>query len=1317
MKSFKPILSGKGLLAASIALMSTSALAETAGRVSFVTGDVTATSANGTTRALRRGDTINGGDKISTRAGRLQIRFTDGGFVSLQPNSVFGVDEYLYANRKPEESSLFFSLLQGGMRTITGAIGKVNKQSYKVRTPVATIGIRGTGYRARLDENGTLLVSVGTGFVNVSNSAGDITAGAGQNISALGEGTPPRLTDETADISASGVNGDQEEQEQLAEQNSQDDENQDTIAVTDLQDDTGYTEIVVSDGTGAYLLNTDGSSNSIVHHPDYDEPINQGGGTNPVQTTTLTNQQLVSPSLLGVHQGKSIYLNEYGGLDLIKDGSGQKYFERGGMAYSTLSPNQAGDIYWGRLTAANGNPDVDSLFDFGGTGSLATIDWIVGAPLTNTYSTGTATYSLLGGTATNKEGAEGSISQFDLTYNFSSSLMDVLLEVVVPEEGNPSSNITYTAIGTGVSVAQPSPEIFSLSSGLMTTSTHSTACSAGTAGCNTEILGFFSGNANAQIGASYRIDGVANYGAYGVAALGRDSYTPGSGSSTDIVYSGYYFSSPNTNETRYEYDVTLNANFGLVELADANNIFFNYGDMVTTGESQYGNLKWGSLDHSIGGNGAVPDEIFYGADNFPVVWIAGAPLTNAYTSGSATYTMQSALVYSKDNGNLGGMDSFNFTFNFASGLADVDMSVWVPNAGSSITYSAIGTGLMTAWDGNAFFLESPLDVTATGSYCQMQGDCITELKGFFSGDQNQQVAISFNLYDYSLGPGAYGVVALDQDVYTPALIDVLPDSVDDPLGPSSSYSPTYSFLGMHADKSGNFTLSPVTIAARAFFDQSSDPSRGALIELGNSNGTSFENNGLYAQGVGTDGALSWGKFSAGSASKADAFGVTGPQDFSSNTDYMAYIVGSSTPSNQLPSTGSVFYFYDTSSHNGVFKGVEELQKLEVTFNFDFASINLDMIVKADSSDIYTVSTLGPVGISTIGNGTLASSYFNIDESALIVEVNGSSCLGCSGYFAGFFAGDTAGQLGVSFAVKGYAQEHIFSGVAGLWGDSIPFELPETGYSIAYSYYNEAAAYLGDDRRGEGNTNNSQTLVFDSSNGLETVSNAEHGGVFIDRQALATNGIGNSDNLLHWGRWYNDSSTPSAVTIDSISPLMGDNDYLHYIAGAKTDDAFIYGGLQSGMEATYDYWDGTEATDNYGNTGTLSGQLKAQFGSSGATLGVDLNLVMSDFSSYNITTDSSTLISMSGSGFSTSSLIVTGTGGACNSYGCSAEISGFFAGAQAQQIGLSYHITDDITPGGNLGNSQASWMRNISGVAAFGRGDFEPVGTGPGVGGL
>ena len=97
------LLNPQGLLAALVAMtLSGMAIAETAGRVNFVSGGVVAVSADGSKRTLTRGDFINSGERIETNRGRAQIRFTDGSFLSLQPDTVFGVDNYTFskADRK-----------------------------------------------------------------------------------------------------------------------------------------------------------------------------------------------------------------------------------------------------------------------------------------------------------------------------------------------------------------------------------------------------------------------------------------------------------------------------------------------------------------------------------------------------------------------------------------------------------------------------------------------------------------------------------------------------------------------------------------------------------------------------------------------------------------------------------------------------------------------------------------------------------------------------------------------------------------------------------------------------------------------------------------------------------------------------------------------------------------------------------------------------------------------------------------------------------------------------------------------------------------
>src|SRR5512135_3237974 len=150
-----------------------------AGRVDFVIGNVEAIGTTGTRHPLTKGAEINAGEAISTAAGaRAQVRFVDGGYVSLQPNTLFRVDEFNYQNKTDGGEKGFFSLLKGGLRAITGAIGHVNKQTYQVKTPAATVGIRGTGYTMALRDDG-LFVNVGEGAISLMNNAGLLVVTAG----------------------------------------------------------------------------------------------------------------------------------------------------------------------------------------------------------------------------------------------------------------------------------------------------------------------------------------------------------------------------------------------------------------------------------------------------------------------------------------------------------------------------------------------------------------------------------------------------------------------------------------------------------------------------------------------------------------------------------------------------------------------------------------------------------------------------------------------------------------------------------------------------------------------------------------------------------------------------------------------------------------------------------------------------------------------------------------------------------------------------------------------------------------------------------
>lgn len=146
------------IAAAVAALLGTEVFAAPAGSVDFSVGNVMATGPDGRTRPLAKGAELNSGDRVATNEGRAQIRFTDGAFVSLQPNTDFAIREYRYDGRTDGSERGLFGLLKGAMRTVTGAIGRVNRGAYEIQTPTATIGIRGTGGLIQvMDDGGTLL--------------------------------------------------------------------------------------------------------------------------------------------------------------------------------------------------------------------------------------------------------------------------------------------------------------------------------------------------------------------------------------------------------------------------------------------------------------------------------------------------------------------------------------------------------------------------------------------------------------------------------------------------------------------------------------------------------------------------------------------------------------------------------------------------------------------------------------------------------------------------------------------------------------------------------------------------------------------------------------------------------------------------------------------------------------------------------------------------------------------------------------------------------------------------------------------------------
>ena len=180
-----------------LTLPASSAFAQAA-RVEFAIGEVSAVTKTGQPRPLAKGDVVDNGELVDTGSGRVQLRFSDGGYVSLQPQTQFRIDHYRFNGKADGTERSWMSLLKGGLRTITGIIGRSDRRNYQVSTAVATIGIRGTEYTMQL--NGGLRGSVGEGEIEVCNSAGCIGVLDGESYFVPSADTKPAITVRTSDL-------------------------------------------------------------------------------------------------------------------------------------------------------------------------------------------------------------------------------------------------------------------------------------------------------------------------------------------------------------------------------------------------------------------------------------------------------------------------------------------------------------------------------------------------------------------------------------------------------------------------------------------------------------------------------------------------------------------------------------------------------------------------------------------------------------------------------------------------------------------------------------------------------------------------------------------------------------------------------------------------------------------------------------------------------------------------------------------------------------------------------------------------------------
>ena len=94
---------------------------------------------------IKLGEDIEEGDEIQTLSdSHVQIHFNDEAYIAIRPNSRLRIDSYRVTD--VDQSNSLFTLFKGSLRAVTGWVGKTNAAHYRVNTPNATLGVRGTDY-------------------------------------------------------------------------------------------------------------------------------------------------------------------------------------------------------------------------------------------------------------------------------------------------------------------------------------------------------------------------------------------------------------------------------------------------------------------------------------------------------------------------------------------------------------------------------------------------------------------------------------------------------------------------------------------------------------------------------------------------------------------------------------------------------------------------------------------------------------------------------------------------------------------------------------------------------------------------------------------------------------------------------------------------------------------------------------------------------------------------------------------------------------------------------------------------------------------
>ena len=846
-----------------------------AGVAQFAIGDVNVRR-GATSSPLAKGQVINPGDNIVTgTAGQTQIRFTDGGLVSLAPNSQFNIDKYVDENDVAKDG-FAVSFLRGGMRAITGLIGKRNRENYKVTTSTATVGIRGSAFSSTINPDGTMDVADEQDGIVVCTNAGCVELIVGEVVRVTDANSLPRRTVLRSNVPPL-----------VARQDLFVSENPIRVAPIELprpqvvppvppvppvEPPTQINGVL----TGVSALFGFGSSGFTDHYPRGGQDPSNGQGTfvdgqmtkhvGTADARVLDSKEVIAALVASGSLGSVTTVE--------KTSPGAGSF---GTVGGATDPGFIGWGYWdtGKST---GSQLIAQLVT--GPSEFSGVHYIVGRPTPQAQmpATGSSSYSLVGGTSpTAWDGSTlrvGSLIGASLNVDFSASLVNAVVDTRFSVAGKP---LPVQISGYGFVDG-------------------STFYANGNFG--DVISGFFTSDKASRAGLLYSTHNDTIGDVLGAAVLRKsgpgEAYTTQSGMAGMFVTSsseGRSFDSlatggavPSPGSGRFVGKQLVFHDDGADSLVccgnntlwTANSPVSSFGSLGNVADADF--VGWGYW-----AKGKQSSAYGGGSSFIGVHYLVGRPTLSSQmpVTGTAKYNLAGGTAptaYDSDSGTL-------LTGQLMSAGLNVDFSFGGVNTFINTQFTKTGGAVVPVQIGGVG--------TISGSFFRSDGNGIGSYSGFFVGNGASRAGL---IYQYQNSPvgDVQGAAAFEKaagagDAFTfplsvgamfasgdGAIFDLLPRGGSDPYGGTSKFIGNQ--LIYHDDRGDSHLGSSTKLQALSPVNNSGS--------LGNVVDADF---------------IGWGYWTKGRQTTTSGYGG------SSSLSDVHYLVGRPTPTGQMPVTGTATY--------------------------------------------------------------------------------------------------------------------------------------------------------------------------------------------------------------------------------------------------------------------------------------------------------------------------------------------------------------------------------------------------------------------------